>query len=146
MERGVLIFIIMNLSKTIKRILREELNNGLTKFERQKKLIKKILDSSSYEGVCGYTFTHDEDNDRVASVIVNFSEGWYRYSDDRNELNRRLRMIGVTKIEIENRISNFLGIKNLYIGAILVDCDSKLKENDDSKSVSSEFIERIFRS
>lgn len=136
----------MNLSKTIKRILREELNNGLTKFERQKKLIKKILDSSSYEGVCGYTFTHDEDNDRVASVIVNFSEGWYRYSDDRNELNRRLRMIGVTKIEIENRISNFLGIKNLYIGAILVDCDSKLKENDDSKSVSSEFIERIFRS
>ena len=136
----------MNLSKTIKRILREELNNGLTKFERQKKLIKKILDSSSYEGVCGYTFTYDEDNDRVASVIVNFSEGWYRYSDDRNELNRRLRMIGVTKIEIENRISNFLGIKNLYIGAILVDCDSKLKENDDSKSVSSEFIERIFRS
>ena len=136
----------MNLSKTIKRILREELNNGLTKFERQKKLIKKILDSSSYEGVCGYTFTHDEDNDRVASVIVNFSEEWYRYSDDRNELNRRLRTIGVTKIEIENRISNFLGIKNLYIGAILVDCDSKLKENDDSKSVSSEFIERIFRS
>ena len=136
----------MNLSKTIKRILREELNNGLTKFERQKKLIKKILDSSSYEGVCGYTFTHDEDNDRVASVIVNFSEGWYRYSDDRNELNRRLRKIGVTKIEIENRISNFLGIENLYIGSNLVDCDSKLKENDDSKSVSSEFIERIFRS
>jgi hypothetical protein len=136
----------MNLSKTIKRILREELNNGLTKFERQKKLIKKILDSSSYEGVCGYTFTHDEDNDRVASVIVNFSEGWYRYSDDRNELNRRLRKIGVTKIEIENRISNFLGIENLYIGSNLVDCDSKLKENDDTKSVSSEFIERIFRS
>ena len=136
----------MNLSKTIKRILREELNNGLTKFERQKKLIKKILDSSSYEGVCGYTFTHDEDNDRVASVIVNFSEGWYRYSDDRNELNRRLRKIGVTKIEIENRISNFLGIENRYIGSNLVDCDSKLKENDDSKSVSSEFIERIFRS
>lgn len=136
----------MNLSKTIKRILREELNNRLTKFERERKSIKKVLDSSSYEGVCGYTFTHDKDNDRVAGVIVNFSEGWYRYSDDRNELNRRFQTIAETKIEIENRISNFLGIKNLYIGSTLVDCDSKLKENDDSKSVSSEFIGRIFRS
>jgi len=119
----------MNLSETIKRILREELNTDSTKFERQSKVIKKILDSASYEGVCGYVFTIDEDNDRVASVILKFSEEWYRSSDDREELNRKFRLIGLTKMETEKRIHNFLGIENLYVGSYLDDCDSTLKEN-----------------
>ena len=120
---------IMNLSETIKRILREELNTDSTKFERQSKVIKKILDSASYEGVCGYVFTIDEDNDRVASVILKFSFEWYRSSDDREELNRKLRLIGRTKIEVTKRIHNFLGIENLYVGSYLDDCDSTLQEN-----------------
>jgi hypothetical protein len=119
----------MNLSETIKRILREELNTDSTKFERQSKVIKKILDSASYEGVCGYVFTIDEDNDRVAGVYLKFSLEWYRSSDDREELNRKLRLIGLTKIEITKRIDNFLGIENLYVGSYLDDCDSTLKEN-----------------
>jgi hypothetical protein len=120
----------MNLSETIKRILREELNTDSTKFERQSKVIKKILDSASYEGVCGYVFTIDEDNDRVASVILKFSLEWYRSSDDREELNRKLRLIGRTKIEVTKRIHNFLGIENLYVGSYVDDCDSTLEEND----------------
>ena len=120
---------IMNLSETIKRILREELNTDSTKFERQSKVIKKILDSASYEGICGYVFTIDEDNDRVASVILKFSFEWYRSSDDREELNRKLRLIGRTKIEVTKRIHNFLGIENLYVGSYLDDCDSTLQEN-----------------
>ena len=120
---------IMNLSETIKRILREELNTDSTKFERQSQVIKKLLDSASYEGVCGYVFTIDEDNDRVASVILKFSFEWYRSSDDREELNRKLRLIGRTKIEVTKRIHNFLGIENLYVGSYLDDCDSTLQEN-----------------
>jgi hypothetical protein len=119
----------MNLSETIKRILREELNTDSTKFERQSKVIKKILDSASYEGICGYVFTIDEDNDRVAGVILKFSLEWYRSSDDREELNRKLRLIGRTKIEVTKRIHNFLGIENLYVGSYLDDCDSTLQEN-----------------
>jgi hypothetical protein len=119
----------MNLSETIKRILREELNTDSTKFERQSKVIKKLLDSASYEGVCGYVFTFHEDNDRVAGVILKFSEEWYRSSDDREELNRKFRLIGLTKMETEKRIHNFLGIENLYVGSYLDDCDSTLKEN-----------------
>jgi hypothetical protein len=114
----------MNLSETIKRILREELNTDSTKFERQSKVIKKILDSASYEGVCGYVFTIDEDNDRVAGVYLKFSLEWYRSSDDREELNRKFRLIGLTKMETEKRIHNFLGIENLYVGSYLDDCDS----------------------
>ena len=120
----------MNLSETIKRILREELNTDSTKFERQSKVIKKILDSASYEGVCGYVFTIDEDNDRVASVILKFSAEWYRSSfDETQELNRKIFLIGRTKIEVTKRIHNFLGIENLYVGSYLDDCDSTLKEN-----------------
>jgi hypothetical protein len=119
----------MNLSETIKRILREELNTDSTKFERQSKVIKKLLDSASYEGVCGYVFTIDEDNDRVGGIILKFSFEWYRSSDDREELNRKLRLIGRTKIEVTKRIHNFLGIENLYVGSYLDDCDSTLQEN-----------------
>jgi hypothetical protein len=120
----------MNLSETIKRILREELNTDSTKFERQRTIIKKLLDSASYEGVCGYVFTIDEDNDRVVSVILKFSAEWYRSSfDETQELNRKQRLIGRTKIEVTKRIDNFLGIENLYVGSYLDDCDSTLEEN-----------------
>ena len=119
----------MNLSETIKRILREELNTDSTKFERQRTIIKKLLDSASYEGVCGYVFTIDEDNDRVASVILKFSEEWYWSSVETQELNRKIFLIGRTKIEVTKRIHNFLGIENLYVGSYLDDCDSTLEEN-----------------
>jgi hypothetical protein len=113
----------MNLSETIKRILREELNTDSTKFERQSKVIKKILDSASYEGVCGYVFTIDEDNDRVASVILKFSEEWYWSSVESPELSKKMRLIGLTKIEIGEIINRYLNIEDLYVGSYLDKCD-----------------------
>jgi len=124
MERVV--FISMNLRDTIKKILREELSVDSTNAQRQIKLIKKLLDSASYEGVCGYIFTideDDEDNDRVDSVILKFSNEWYRLSDDREELNRKLRLIGITKIEIGEIINRYLNIEDLYVGSYLDKCD-----------------------
>jgi hypothetical protein len=119
-KRGV--FISMNLRETIKKILREELNTDSTNTQRQVKLIKKLLDSSSYEGVCGYIFTIDEDNDRVASVILKFSEEWYWSSVEFQVMNRKLSLIGRTKIEIGEIINRYLNIE-LYVGSYLDKCD-----------------------
>lgn len=113
----------MSLRDTIKKILREELSVDSTNAQRQIKLIKKLLDSASYEGVCGYIFTIDEDNDRVDSVILKFSEEWYWSSVETQGLNRRLRLIGITKIEIGEIINRYLNIEDLYVGSYLDKCD-----------------------
>jgi hypothetical protein len=120
-KRGV--FISMNLRETIKKILREELNTDSTNTQRQIKLIKKLLDNASYEGVCGYIFTIDEDNDRVASVILKFSEEWYWSSVESQELSKKMRLIGLTKIEIGEIINRYLNIEDLYVGSYLDKCD-----------------------
>ena len=113
----------MNLRETIKKILREELNTDSTNTQRQIKLIKKLLDNASYEGVCGYIFTIDEDNDRVASVILKFSEEWYWSSVESQELSKKMRLIGLTKIEIGEIINRYLNIEDLYVGSYLDKCD-----------------------
>ena len=111
----------MNLRDTIKRILKEDLGN--TRLNNQKRLIERLLDINSYEGVCGYVVTEDKINDRVGAVIVKFSEEWYRSNDEDRELNRKLKLIQTTKDDIGKLISKFLGIKNLYVGNVLTNCD-----------------------
>jgi hypothetical protein len=81
------------------------------------------LDRASYEGVCGYIFTIDEDNDRVASVILKFSEEWYWSSVEFQVMNRKLSLIGRTKIEIGEIINRYLNIEDLYVGSYLDKCD-----------------------
>jgi len=107
----------------LKRVIREETNTDSTNAQLQVKLIKKLLDVAPYEGVCGYNIRIDEDNDRVASVIIRFSSKWYRYSDDRYELNRKVDTIQTTKVKVEEMVSKYLNIDNLYVGSYLEDCD-----------------------
>ena len=111
----------MSLRDIIKRIIREELNVDSTNYQLQVKLIKKLLDGASYEGVCDYNFTWDED--RVSSVILKFSSKWYRSSDDRYELNRKLETIHTTKVKVKEMVSKYLNIENLYVGSYLEDCE-----------------------
>ena len=112
----------MNLRDTIKRILKEDLGN--TRFNAQKRVIEKLLNTKSYEGVCDYMFIPD--NDRVGSVVIKFSEEWYRSSDETQELNRKLKLIQTTRDDIGKLISRFLGIKGLYVGSYVDKCGSSL--------------------
>ncbi len=100
-EKGVLIFIIMNLRETIKRILSEELGDTESNYEKQVAVLKRLLKSKDYEGVCSYNFHLDKDNDRVTGVIVIFSSDWYRQSDDAKHLNIKL-----IKIQKTNNATN----------------------------------------
>ena len=117
----------MSQKETIRRILKEELGNTKSNFEKQAKLIKKLLDGKSYEGVCDYMFIADyDDNDRVGSVMITFSEEWYRSNDETQELNRKFKLVQTTKDDIGKLISRFLGIKDLYVGSYLDKCGSSL--------------------
>lgn len=118
----------MNLRKTIKRILKEELGETKSNYEKEVAGLKKLLRAKNYEGVCGYNFTHDKDNDRVAGVIVIFSNDWYRKSDKQEYLNKQFISIHTTKEDIKQNAKKYLGIKNLYVGAYLEDCNSSLNK------------------
>ena len=123
----------MNLRDTIKRILSEELGDTKSNYEKQSKLIKKLLDGKSYEGVCDYMFIPDDDHDRVSSVMITFSEEWFRSSDETQELNRKFKLVQTTKDDIGKLISRFLGIKNVYVGSCLGKCNSSLNEQEQPK-------------
>jgi hypothetical protein len=115
----------MNLRDTIKRILKEDLGN--TRFNAQKRVIEKLLNTKSYEGVCDYMFIpDDDDHDRVGSVMITFSEEWYFSSVEFQELNRKLKLIQTTRDDIGKLISRFLGIKGLYVGSYMGKCGSSL--------------------
>lgn len=111
----------MNLRDTIKRILKEDLGN--TRLDNQKRLIERLLEINSYEGVCSYVVTEDKIDDMVGAVIIKFSEEWYRSNDETRELKRKLELIQTTKDDISKLISKFLGIKNLYVGSVLTNCN-----------------------
>ena len=115
----------MNLRDTIKRILKEDLGN--TRFNAQKRVIEKLLNTKSYEGVCDYMFIpDDDDHDRVGSVMITFSEEWYFSSAEFQELNRKLKLVRKTRDDIGKLISRFLGIKGLYVGSYMGKCGSSL--------------------
>ena len=117
----------MSQKETIRRILKEELGDIKSNYEKQAKLIKKLLDGKSYEGVCDYMFIADyDDNDRVGSVMITFSEEWYRSNDETQELNRKFKLVQTTKDDIGKLISRFLGIKDLYVGSYMGKCGSSL--------------------
>ena len=136
MERGVLIFIIMNLRETIKRILSEELGDTKSNYEKQVRIFEKLLKSQSYEGVCGFRFIEDEDDDRVRSIMIKFSEVWYLTDDDSLYLNKKLRLIQETKKKVADIIGRYLNLDNIYVGSYLKECDSSLYEQEQPKDVS----------
>jgi hypothetical protein len=117
----------MSQKETIRRILKEELGNTKSNFEKQAKLIKKLLDGKSYEGVCGYVITEYK-NDRVGAVILEFSTEWYNSNVKEGGVNRTKILIEKTRYEIEKTINRFLGIKNVYIGDVRSDCNSSSED------------------
>lgn len=119
-----------------KRLVSEELETTKSNYEKQVLVLKKLLKSKDYEGVCRYDFTHDEENDRVAGVYVIFSSDWYRQNDDSKYLNIQLIKIKTTKRSIENLVQRFLGIENLYVGSYLEDCNSSLNEQETPKDLA----------
>jgi len=132
----------MNLRETIRRILKEELGNTKSNFEKQAQLIKKLLDGKSYEGVCDYMFIpdDDDDHDRVGSVMIKFSEEWYRSSDETQQLNRKIFLIGRTKIEIREIINRFLNIEDLYVGSYMGKCNTSLNEETTPKDDAFQMV------
>lgn len=106
-----------------KRIVTEETNTNSTNAQLQKKLIKSLLDSASFEGVCGYNFNIDWDNDRVSGVILKFSSQWYRSDDDKDALNTKLITMQRNKLIVKEMVSKYLNIENLYVGSYLEDCE-----------------------
>ena len=106
-----------------KRIVTEDTNTNSTKAQLQKKLIKSLLDGASFEGVCGYNFNIDRDNDRVSGVILKFSSQWYRSDDDQDALNTKLITMQRTKLIVREMVSKYLNIENLYVGSYLEDCE-----------------------
>jgi hypothetical protein len=73
-------------------------------------------------------FIPDNDNDRVGSVVLKFSEEWYRSSDETQELNRKIFLIGQTRNKVREIINRYLNIK-LYVGSYLERCDSSLGDD-----------------
>ena len=126
----------MNLRETIKRILNEELGDTKSNYEKQVRILTRILNSKSYEGVCKYIFAPDNDHDKVGSIIVKFSEKWYRQSDEAKYLNTRLMSMKTIRLDIRNTCKKFLGIENIYVGSYLEDCDSSLNEETTPKDIS----------
>ena len=126
----------MNLRDTIKRILNEELGDTKSNYEKQVALLKRLLKSKSYEGVCGYNFVSDIGDDGIARVIVKFAEEWYRSSDDTRDLNRKIGIMSTIKLEIKEIGKKFLGIENFYVGSYLVKCNSPLNEQETPKDVA----------
>ncbi len=124
----------MNLRETIKRILSEELGDTKSNYEKQVRIFEKLLESKSYEGVCGFRFIEDEDDDRVRSIMIKFSEVWYMSNDDSLYLNKKLRLIQETKKKVADIIGRYLNLDNIYVGSYLQECNSSLNEQQDTKS------------
>lgn len=119
----------MDLRKTIKRILNEESGDTKTKGQKQTRIIKKLLNGRSFEGVCGFIFIEDEDDDRVSDIMIIFSEEWYRTDNDAKYLNKKLQLIQETKEKVRDIIKMYLSINNIYVGSYLEKCDSESKED-----------------
>lgn len=120
-----------------KRLVSEELETTKSDFERKSDVFRKILNLKSYEGVCSYKFGRDHDDEnKIGSVIVEFSHDWYRSSDKPNDLQRKLASISATKMDIKNIGKKFLGIENFYVGSYLVHCESSLNEETKPKDVA----------
>ncbi len=112
----------MNLRDTIKRILKEDLEN--TGLNYQKRVIERLLNLRPYEGVCDFVVVEDKINNRVSAVIIKFSTDWYTSKLKPWEIIEEKRLKQKTKDEVEKTINRYLGIKNLYIGDVWSDCSS----------------------
>ena len=45
-------------------------------FELEKKLIKRLLDKPTFEGICEIEFHKDDDDDAIGSILLHISRKW----------------------------------------------------------------------
>lgn len=112
----------------------EELGDIKSNYQKQVELIEKLLYSKSYEGVCGFRFIEDEDDDRVRSIMIKFSEEWYRTDNDSLYLNKKLQLIQETKKKVADIIERYLNLDDIFVGSYLQECNLSLNEQQDTKS------------
>ena len=71
-------------------------------FELEKKLIKRLLDKPTFEGICEIEFHKDDDDDAIGSILLHISRKWliecvYKkggyFSDHTNKLRNNVRSI-----------------------------------------------------
>lgn len=126
----------MNLRESVKRILREELGDIKSNYQKQVELIEKLLYSKSYEGVCGFRFIEDEDEERVRSIMIKFSEEWYRTDNDSLYLNKKLQLIQETKKKVADIIERYLNLDDIFVGSYLDQCNITLNEQEQPKDAA----------
>ena len=110
-----------------KRVVSEELDTTKSNYEKQVAVLKRLLKSKSYDGLCGYSFTADSDNDEVSRVNLKISSKWDRLSND------QLRALSQAEDDIRDICKKFLGMENLNIRYYSEDCDSSLNEETTPK-------------
>jgi hypothetical protein len=103
------------------RIFNEQLVNSAPNARKESKILERLLQLKSYEGVCGIRFGFDIGKDKVRSVDLEFSSEWYRSNDNSEELKKKFLHMEVVKDDFEKVVKQMLGLENLYIGSSLVD-------------------------
>lgn len=116
----------------MKYIITESQYDNLLKenYEQEINLIKKVLNRNTFEGVCDYAFSDDDETNKVGSVIIVFSQDWYFFGENNDdvELNRKRRLIEKTKIRVRDMIRKYLGMDNVYVGSVIEECDSSINK------------------
>ena len=122
----------------MKYIITESQYDNLLKenYEQEINLIKKVLNRNTFEGVCDYAFSDDDETNKVGSVIIVFSQDWYFFGENNDdvELNRKRRLIEKTKIRVRDMIRKYLGMDNVYVGSVIEECDSSINEQEEEVS------------
>jgi hypothetical protein len=87
---------------------RDDLNENVSNFEKQKSLIETLLSRFDFENVCGFDILKDDDLDRVGSVMIAFAgsqpepDSYYYYL--------------TTRKKVKKIIKDYLGLNNYFLG------------------------------
>jgi len=87
---------------------RDNLNENVSNFEKQKTLIEKLLSRYNIEGICGYDiYPDDDDPDKIGTILFAYSKKFMKLHD--------VSIFG-TRLEIKDILKKYLGLKDIYIG------------------------------
>lgn len=85
-------------------------------FELEKKLIKRLLDKPTFEGICEIEFNKDDDDDTIGSILLRISQEWLieyvtTNGGDFSDCTKKLRN------NVRSLIKKHLGLE-FYVGSI----------------------------
>ena len=90
----------------------------------QKKLVEKFLEKMTYEGVCGFFFTQEDDDEVIGIYLIIDVEYIKNYSETYVS-GGPILVSTVLRNKVSNDIQNFLGLKSgsFYVGSIAKNCE-----------------------